>query len=578
MEKLLDVKDLSIVFEQGDTSNEVATGVHFEVAKGETLGIVGESGSGKSVTARSIMRLLPPNAQNGENSKVVFMGKDLTQLTEKEMRKIRGKDIGMIFQDPMTSLNPTMTIGDQITESIRFHQKLKKKAAKDEALNIMKLVGIKDVDFRYKQYPHEFSGGMRQRMMIAIALACNPALLIADEPTTALDVTIQAQILELLKDIQKKFGTSIILITHDFGVVANMCDRVIVMKDGKVVESGTTTDVFKHPSHPYTKRLLDAVPNLQNEQKSVSNVEQSKKPLLSIKNLQKHFDMGKGATLKAVDDITFDIYENETLGLVGESGSGKSTTGKTILRLHEATGGEVIYEGFDLNHLNAREMKDMRKYMQVIFQDPYASLDPRMKVLDIIGESLDVHGLAENKKARYDRVIELLELVGLEASFAMRYPHEFSGGQRQRIGIARALAVNPKFIVCDEPLSALDASIQSQIVELLEDLQKKLGLTYLFIAHDLSMVKRISDRVAVMYNGHLVELADAEELFSNPIHPYTKKLLAAIPVPDPAYEATRQKPVEEFDAVAYNASAATFQEVSPRHWVAMPSEQITQPQ
>ncbi|WP_225743016.1 ABC transporter ATP-binding protein [Marinilactibacillus sp. Marseille-P9653] len=573
MEKLLDVKDLSIVFEQGDTSNEVASGVHFEVAKGETLGIVGESGSGKSVTARSIMRLLPPNAQNGENSKVVFMGKDLTQLTEKEMRKIRGKDIGMIFQDPMTSLNPTMTIGDQITESIRFHQKLKKNSAKDEALNIMKLVGIKDVDFRYKQYPHEFSGGMRQRMMIAIALACNPALLIADEPTTALDVTIQAQILELLKDIQKKFGTSIILITHDFGVVANMCDRVIVMKDGKVVESGTTTDVFKHPSHPYTKRLLDAVPNLQNEQKTVSNVDQSKKPLLSIKNLQKHFDMGKGATLKAVDDITFDIYENETLGLVGESGSGKSTTGKTILRLHEATGGEVIYEGFDLNHLNAREMKDMRKYMQVIFQDPYASLDPRMKVLDIIGESLDVHGLAENKKARYDRVVELLELVGLEASFAMRYPHEFSGGQRQRIGIARALAVNPKFIVCDEPLSALDASIQSQIVELLEDLQKKLGLTYLFIAHDLSMVKRISDRVAVMYNGHLVELADSEELFSNPIHPYTKKLLAAIPVPDPAYEATRKKSVEEFDAAAYDASATTFQEVSSRHWVAMPHKE-----
>ncbi|MFC6463669.1 ABC transporter ATP-binding protein [Marinilactibacillus sp. GCM10026970] len=573
MEKLLDVKDLSIVFEQGDTSNEVATDVHFEVAKGETLGIVGESGSGKSVTARSIMRLLPPNAQNGENSKVVFMGKDLTQLTEKEMRKIRGKDIGMIFQDPMTSLNPTMTIGDQITESIRFHQKLKKNAAKDEALNIMKLVGIKDVDFRYKQYPHEFSGGMRQRMMIAIALACNPALLIADEPTTALDVTIQAQILELLKDIQKKFGTSIILITHDFGVVANMCDRVIVMKDGKVVESGTTADVFKHPSHPYTKRLLDAVPNLQNEQKTVSNANQSKKPLLSIKNLQKHFDMGKGATLKAVDDITFDIYENETLGLVGESGSGKSTTGKTILRLHEATGGEVIYEGFDLNHLNAREMKDMRKYMQVIFQDPYASLDPRMKVLDIIGESLDVHGLAENKKARYDRVVELLELVGLEASFTMRYPHEFSGGQRQRIGIARALAVNPKFIVCDEPLSALDASIQSQIVELLEDLQKKLGLTYLFIAHDLSMVKRISDRVAVMYNGHLVELADSEDLFSNPIHPYTKKLLAAIPVPDPAYEATRQKSVEEFDAATYDASATTFQEVSTRHWVAMPNKE-----
>nr|WP_279633291.1 ATP-binding cassette domain-containing protein [Marinilactibacillus kalidii] len=315
---------------------------------------------------------------------------------------------------------------------------------------------------------------------------------------------------------------------------------------------------------------------MQKEQKSVSSRNHPEKTLLSIKNLQKHFDMGKGAVLKAVNNITFDIYENETLGLVGESGSGKSTTGKTILRLHEATGGEIIYEGFDLNHLNNREMKDMRKYMQVIFQDPYASLDPRMKVIDIIGESLDVHGLAENKQARYDRVIELLELVGLDPSFAMRYPHEFSGGQRQRIGIARALAVNPKFIVCDEPLSALDASIQSQIVELLEELQQKLGLTYLFIAHDLSMVKRISDRVAVMFNGQLVELADSEELFSNPLHPYTKKLLAAIPVPDPAYEATRKKSSEVFDAAAYNALTTTFKEVSPRHWVAVPDEPSNQ--
>lgn len=573
MEKLLDVQNLSIVFEQGDSSNEVASNIHFEVAKGETLGIVGESGSGKSVTARSIMRLLPPNAQNNENSKIVFMGKDLTQLSEKEMRKIRGKDIGMIFQDPMTSLNPTMRIGDQITESIQYHQKLRKKAAKQEALNIMELVGIKDIELRYKQYPHEFSGGMRQRMMIAIALACNPSLLIADEPTTALDVTIQAQILELLKDIQQKFGTSIILITHDFGVVANMCDRVIVMKDGEVVESGTTQNIFEHPEHPYTKRLLDAVPNLKSEQKISSDRNKSKQPLLSIRNLQKHFDLGKGSILKAVDDITFDIYEKETLGLVGESGSGKSTTGRTILRLHEATGGEVLYEGFNLNNLTANEMKDMRKHMQIIFQDPYASLDPRMKVVDIIGEALDVHGLAENKQDRFEKVVDLLELVGLDPSFAMRYPHEFSGGQRQRIGIARALAVNPKFIVCDEPLSALDASIQSQIVELLEELQEKLGLAYMFIAHDLSMVKRISDRVAVMYNGNIVELAESEELFSNPIHPYTKKLLSAIPVPDPAYEATRKKQTSDEEVSSFDTFSTVFQEVSPNHWVAVPSKE-----
>nr|WP_281244368.1 ATP-binding cassette domain-containing protein [Marinilactibacillus piezotolerans] len=312
------------------------------------------------------------------------------------------------------------------------------------------------------------------------------------------------------------------------------------------------------------------MPNLQNEQKAFSNVNRSKKPLLSIRNLQKHFDLGKGSVLKAVDGVSFDIYEKETLGLVGESGSGKSTTGRTILRLHEATSGEVLYEGFNLNNLTASEMKDMRKHMQIIFQDPYASLDPRMKVVDIIGEALDVHKLAENKQDRFNKVIDLLELVGLDPSFAMRYPHEFSGGQRQRIGIARALAVNPKFIVCDEPLSSLDASIQSQIVELLEDLQKKLGLTYMFIAHDLSMVKRISDRVAVMYNGNIVELAKSEELFANPLHPYTKKLLSAIPVPDPTYEATRKKQKSDEETLSFDLSASVFQEVSPEHWVALP--------
>lgn len=580
METLLSVHQLSVSFSTGNTVQEAVSGVSFEVNPGETVGIVGESGSGKSVTARSIMRLLAANAYVHPESRITFMGKELLSQTEKKMQSIRGKDIGMIFQDPMTSLNPTMTVGKQIEETLRYHEKLSKKEAEQKAKEMMELVGIKDVEERYKQYAHEFSGGMRQRMMIALSLACSPTLLIADEPTTALDVTIQAQILKLLKDIQKKFGTAIMLITHDFGVVANMCDRVIVMKDGKVVESGTTKGIFKNPEKLYTKTLLAAIPNLYQKKNSKSQeklarlYEGKQKKLLDVVHLSKQFTFGRGTHLKAVNDISFEIYEGETLGLVGESGSGKSTTGRTILRLHEATNGEVIYEGFDLNHLSKKEMKQMRKHMQIVFQDPYASLDPRMKIEDILGEALDIHRLTKTKRKKQNRISELLELVGLDKSFSQRYPHEFSGGQRQRIGIARALAVDPDFIVLDEPLSALDASIQAQIVELLEELQEKLGLTYLFIAHDLAMVKQLSDRVAVMYNGSIVELADAEELFAHPLHPYTKKLLSAIPIPDPHYEATKETLSVQED-ISIQTEGELLTEVKPHHWV-LGAETVTQ--
>jgi len=553
-------------------------GVSFEVRKGETLGIVGESGSGKSVTARSIMRLLPSPPSYMKDGEILFLGQNLAEKSEKEMESIRGRDIGMIFQDPMTSLNPTIRIGEQIAEGLAKHQKLSKHEAKKQALEMLKLVGIPNSEARYNQYPHEFSGGMRQRVMIAIALACRPALLIADEPTTALDVTIQAQILNLMKNMQERFGSSIILITHDLGVVAGMCDRVAVMKDGVIVETGTTEEIFANPQHPYTLKLLNALPRLDEKKKVkpapiIVPSTDYKGPLLEVKSLKQYFDMGKGNVLKAVNDISFHIQAGETLGVVGESGSGKSTTGRAILRLHQPTGGEVLYQGMSVNRLSPSEMKTMRRHMQMIFQDPYASLNPRLKVVDIIGEALDVHKLTGSKQERKKRVEELLDMVGLDPAFATRYPHEFSGGQRQRIGIARALAVEPKFIVCDEPLSALDVSIQSQIVKLLEELQHRLGLTYLFIAHDLSMVKHISDRVAVMYMGKIVELAESEELYSNPQHDYTKSLLAAIPVPDPKIEAKKKRVLleERTGEDKYNLEHSELVEISEGHWVAMPT-------
>ncbi|MEK5165648.1 ABC transporter ATP-binding protein [Paenibacillus sp. FSL R5-0527] len=576
MESILRVNNLSVTFRTRDQEVQAVRGVSFEVGKGETLGIVGESGSGKSVTARSVMRLLASPPSYVQEGDVIFLGNNLADYSEKEMESIRGRDMGMIFQDPMTSLNPTLKIGEQISESLIKHRKLSRKEAKEEAIELLKLAGIRHSELRYEQYPHEFSGGMRQRVMIALALACRPALLIADEPTTALDVTIQAQILSLMKTMQERFGTSIILITHDLGVVAGMCDRVVVMKDGEIVESGTVEEIFAQPRHPYTLKLLNALPRLGEKKKPkpaplVSAGAGSALPLLEVKSLKQYFDLGKGTILKAVDDISFQIQEGETLGVVGESGSGKSTTGRAILRLHQPTGGNVYYQGIPVNRLSPAEMKTMRRYMQMIFQDPYASLSPRLKVEDIIGEALDVHRLAGSRAERRKRVGELLDMVGLDPAFARRYPHEFSGGQRQRIGIARALAVEPKFIVCDEPLSALDVSIQAQVVKLLEELQQRLGLTYLFIAHDLSMVKHISDRVAVMYMGKIVELAESEELYANPQHEYTKSLLAAIPVPDPKLEARKKRELADDPAetVKYDVEHSKLVEVSEGHWVAL---------
>lgn len=577
MEKILTVDNLSISFLTSNGVFDAVKNVSFSVNQGETLGIVGESGSGKSVTAKTIMRLLASPPAIVKSGNIVLLGQDILSKTEKEMGSIRGRDIGMIFQEPMSSLNPTMRIGEQIVENIINHQKLSKEQAKKEAIELLHLVGIPNGAKRFEQYPHEFSGGMRQRVMIAIALACKPALLIADEPTTALDVTIQSQILQLMKDIQEKLGTSIIIITHDFGVVARMCDRVIVMKDGEIVESGTSIEIFDHPSHPYTKKLLHALPKLHEPKKEKEAILadpnwDDSKPLLSVQNLAKHFDLGQGNILKAVNNINFDIFRGETLGLVGESGSGKSTTGRSILRLHEPTSGAISYKGVPVQRLDKKELKQLRRHMQMIFQDPYSSLNPRFKVMDIIGAALDLHKLCKTKKERIERVEELLEIVGLEKEHAYRYPHEFSGGQRQRIGIARALAVEPDFIVCDEPLSALDVSIQDQVVGLLEDLQKKLGLTYLFIAHDLSMIKHFCDRVAVMYMGTIVELAESEELYSNPIHPYTKRLLEAIPVPDPKIESKRKPAVYDYQGKKdpYNLENSSFVEVSKDHWVMMP--------
>lgn len=576
---LLKVENLHVSFHTRDGELEAVRGISFEVKKGETLGIVGESGSGKSVTARSILQLLPSPPSFLKSGSITFQGEELTTKTEKEMQAVRGRDIGMIFQDPMTSLNPTMRIGPQIAESLIKRKQLSKEEAKQQAIDLMKLVGIQHSEERYQQYPHEFSGGMRQRVIIAIALASQPALLIADEPTTALDVTIQAQILHVMKDIQKRFGTSIIFITHDLGVVAGMCDRVVVMKEGKIVESNTTEELFERPQHAYTQQLLNALPRLHEKKKNKKDFDaihtENHTPLLEVKSLSQHFQVGKGHVLKAVDQIDFLIKRGETLGLVGESGSGKSTTGRAILRLTEPTNGDILFQGIPVNRLSKKEMKKMRRHMQMIFQDPYSSLNPRFKVLDIIGQALDLHKLSSSNAERRKRVEELLEMVGLEPSHADRYPHEFSGGQRQRIGIARALAVEPQLIVCDEPLSALDVSIQAQIVRLLEDLQKKLGLTYLFIAHDLSMVKHISDRVAVMYGGKIVELAESEELYNNPQHAYTKSLLAAIPIPDPKVEAKKKRfaLTEHMEEDPYGLQDAKLVEISKDHWVAIPAAQ-----
>lgn len=602
MSEILSIKNLGLSFESEDQLQEVLKEVSFSVAEGEIVGIIGESGSGKSMTARSITRLLPDNARLAPASEITFKGQDVLSLKPRAMRRILGEEIGMIFQDPLSSLNPTMTVGGQIVEVLRLHQSMSKRAARAKAIELMKAIGIKEAEARFKLYPHEFSGGMRQRIMIAIALAANPSLLIADEPTTALDVTIQAQILALIKQLQAELGLSVLLISHDFGVVAQICTRVIVMQAGRIVEQGPIEELFANPQHPYTRLLLDAVPRLEQEKitrkvgilaeapgetsvgalssefsdeaKDDTSAErlatsqspnQTSQPLIAVENLEQVFELGKGQQVKAINQVNLNIYRGETLGLVGESGSGKSTLGRAILQLYQPTSGRIMFHGFDLQQLTRAERLRVRKDMQIIFQDPYASLDPRMKVEDIIGEALDTHGLVKNAAERHARVEELLHLVELEPSFASRFPHEFSGGQRQRIGIARALAVEPDFIVADEPLSALDVSIQAQIIELLQKLQVKLGLTYLFIAHDLAVVKQISDRVAVMQHGQIVEIAETNELYNNPLHPYTQQLLSAVPRLDAQFRAGDQTLKDPVPASQHTVSLT---EVSPGHFVA----------
>lgn len=619
---ILQVKDLHTSFATDAGEVRAVNGVSFNLEPGKTLGIVGESGSGKSVTSYSIMQIL---AETGKitGGEVLYHGEDISKWNEKQMQKFRGEKCSIIFQDPMTSLNPVFTIGNQLMEAILLHTDKDKKQARERAIEMLTLVGVNEPESRLKQYPHELSGGMRQRVMIAMALVCEPDILIADEPTTALDVTIQAQILELMQDLQKKLGMAIIMVTHDLGVIASMCDEIIVMYGGRVCERGTADAIFYHPAHEYTKGLLRSIPKADNMNEKLipiggtpinllqmpegcafcprcesamkiclkqqpaefrvgedhlascwMNVKKSMKHrraaamssekknndyLLEVEHLKQYFPVHQGFSttpLKAVDDISFAIRPGETLGLVGESGCGKTTVGRTLLRLYQPTAGKITFDGkvlFDSGEQYGENgkmivdangkpvmgkkvdvnMMPYRKEMQMVFQDPYSSLNPRMTVEDIIGEPLDVHKLYRNRKERREKILDLMELVGLNAEHAMRYAHEFSGGQRQRIGIARALAVNPKFIVCDEAVSALDVSIQAQVVNMFEELQEKLGVAYLFIAHDLLVVHHISDRIAVMYLGKMMEIADADELNANPIHPYTLSLLSAVPIPDP---------------------------------------------
>jgi peptide/nickel transport system ATP-binding protein len=542
-EALLGVSDLRVEFATEDGPVRAVDGVCFDLAPGEVLAIVGESGSGKSVTAQTILGLTrSPNARI--EGSVQFGGRELIEASDKELQDVRGAEIAMISQDPLTSLNPVYRVGDQIVEAIRAHRgEVGKNEARQRAVALLDSVGIPDAERRVDRYPHEFSGGMRQRTMIAMALALEPEVLIADEPTTALDVTIQAQILELLRQLNRERNLATILITHDFGVVAELADRVLVMHEGKIVERGGLDDVFYSAKDAYTRKLLGAVVRL--DQAPPLRPSRVEGPLLEVNELVKHFPVKRGLLfdrevdrVRAVDGVSFSVARGETLGLVGESGSGKSTLSRAVLQLLAPTSGSVRFEGEEIAGLSTRQMRPLRADMQMIFQDPYASLNPRKRIGQIVGEPLRLHGRASGADLR-GQVQGLLDRVGLSPAHYNRYPHEFSGGQRQRVGIARALALQPKLIVADEPVSALDVSIRAQIVELLEDLQEELGLTYVFVAHDIGVVRHVSDRIAVMHEGKIVEQGPADQVCERPSDPYTKALLAAVPVPDP--RATRAR-------------------------------------
>lgn len=576
---LLEIKELCTEFKTEEETVRAVDNITFTINKGETIGIVGESGSGKSVTSLSVMRLIPSPPGKITNGEILFHSKskgliDLTKVSNKEMRQIRGNEIAMIFQEPMTSLNPVFSCGDQVSEAIILHQKVSKKEARKKTIELFKKVKIPRPEAIFDTYPHEISGGQKQRVMIAMAISCNPQLLIADEPTTALDVTVQKTILEIMRDLQLQHNMGILFITHDLGVIAELADKVIVMYKGKIVEQGSVLEIFSNPQHPYTKGLLACRPPLQKRlsklptvsdfmsvdeqgvmkevKKSISEVTENlvitdiernylhkrlyaKEPILQVKNLKTYFPIntglfGKGKEfIKAVDDITFDVYPGETLGLVGESGCGKTTLGRTLLRLVEPTSGEIIFDGKNILQLKNREMRNLRKDIQIIFQDPYSSLNPRITIGEAIMEPMKVHGILESDKKRKEKVLLLLDRINMNKFHFYRYPHEFSGGQRQRICIARALALSPKFIVCDESVSALDVSIQAQVLNLLNELKTEFDFTYIFISHDLSVVKFMSDRMIVMNKGKIEEMGDADQIYNNPQSEYTQKLISAIP-------------------------------------------------
>lgn len=564
---LLEIKNLRINFLSDDEWHEVVHGIDFDVMAGRTLGIVGESGSGKSVSNLAVMRLLNPKVSKVKADAMLMEGVDIKDFNEKRMAEVRGKRIAMIFQEPMTSLNPVYRCGQQVTEMILQHEKVTKKAARDRAISLFRQVMLPRPEAIFDSYPHELSGGQKQRVMIAMAIACSPKILIADEPTTALDVTVQKEILHLLRKLQQETGMGMVFITHDLGVVAEIADDVVVMHNGEILERGEVSQVLEHPQHPYTQGLLACRPPMKIRLKKLPIVKEfldgqwkggkeqilrelqitdeqrqqhlkelySHDPILKVEGLQTWYPLKKGIFgrvydhVKAVDDVSLEVYEGETLGLVGESGCGKTTLGRSILRLQEPTGGKVWFDGMEVTALKKADLRAFRKQAQIVFQDPYSSLNPRIRIGEAIAEPLKVHGIETDRKKCRQMVCELLEQVGLEATQYDRYPHEFSGGQRQRICIARALAVNPRLVICDESVSALDVSVQAQVLNLLNRLKKERNLTYIFISHDLSVVRFMSDRVLVMYNGKPVEYNDADELFDHPKNNYTKKLIAALP-------------------------------------------------